>query len=132
MATSIKLVQGDTRPFIRVCVMDSQTGLAIDLSGCTVKMYFRGAEATSLQATLVGLLLPGKRLPDGAVSTEAPFDVPGSGGLTLFTFASGDLDCEEGGYMGEVEVTYRDGTKHTIYDTLPFLLREDFADSMVP
>lgn len=127
MTDKIKLVQGDTRPQIKVAVKDDATGTALDVSGATVRLLFRAVGASALQATLVGTLVTGLEQADGSILTTAPYDVPGAGGRVVFAWATGDLNCEAGPYEGEIQVTFQDGTRQTVFETLQFTLREDFS-----
>lgn len=45
MAEKIKLVQGDTRPQVRLTLTDENTGDVIDLTGATVTLHFRALGA---------------------------------------------------------------------------------------
>lgn len=127
MTEKIKLVRGDTRPQIGVSLKDQDTGQAINVSGGTVRMLFRPAGTTVLQATVPGVLLVGIDQDDGTVSSAPPYDVAGAGGRVAFLWAPGDLDCDPGDYEAEIEVTFSDGQVQTVYDVLKFKLREDFA-----
>ena len=42
-------------------------------------------------------------------------------------FSAGQLDLDPGDYEGEVEVVYADSSRETVYEIIPFVLREDFA-----
>lgn len=128
MAEKIKLVRGDTRPQLKVALKDETDGTPVDLTGATVKLYFRLSGSSTLQATVVGALLTGLELEDGTVTSAPPYNVEGAGGRVLFPWAVGDLDCEPGDYEGEIEVTFPDASKQTVYDALRFKLRGDFAD----
>lgn len=110
MTDKIKLVQGDTRPALICTLKDEATGLAIDLTGCTVVLKFRALGATTLQATVTGVV------------TNGP------GGQVVFYPASDPamLAGSPGDYEGEVEITFADNQKQTVYDTLKFKVREDF------
>lgn len=59
MAEKIRLVQGDTRPSLVTTLTDSTTGAAINITGATVRLKFRAAGATTLQATIVGTVTNG-------------------------------------------------------------------------
>ena len=48
-------------------------------------------------------------------------------GIALVNWATGELDYDAGTYYGEIEVTKASGQIETIYDTIRFNLREDFA-----
>lgn len=127
MADKIKLVRGDTRPQVKVVVKSEKTGQPVDISGSTVRMLFRAVGSQVLQATVPGVLLNGLELDGGEIDTTSPYDVNGAGGRCVFLWRAGDLDCEPGEYEAEVEVTFSDGGKQTVYDLLKFKLREEFG-----
>ena len=106
-------VQGDTGPQLRLTFTDEDTGTATDLTGATVKMHFRTAGETTV--------LYSKTLyvnPDPAESVK---------GIAIVNWATGELDYDAGTYQGEIEVTKASGQIETIYDTIKFKIREDFA-----
>jgi hypothetical protein len=41
-------------------------------------------------------------------------------------WGANDLSQSAGDYEGEIEITFSDGTKETIYDLLKFKIRDDF------
>ena len=109
MSEKIKLVQGDTRPQIKVTLTDDTTGLPVDITGATCRMKFRAVGSTELIETLTGIVLDG---PNGVV---------------VFSWGPTSLDVGAGDYEGEVEVTYASGQGiQTVYDPLKFKVREDF------
>lgn len=110
MAEKIKLVQGDTKPAIVCRLTDDTTGLALGISGATVRLKFRAAGATTLTATVTGTITDG---PNGEV-VFYPASAPEM------------LQGEPGDYEGEIEITFADNTVQTVYDLLKFKLREDF------
>ena len=126
MATKIKLVQGDTKPALIVSLTDENSGSPIGVNGATVRMYFRALGDTSILATLTATILPGRVLEDGTVDSASPYDALGSGGRVQFTWGANDLSQPAGDYEGEIEITYADGSKQTVFDLLKFKLREDF------
>lgn len=126
MAEKIKLVQGDTRPALVVSLTDENSGAPLGLDGSTCRLYFRRLGETEILATLTGLTIPGRVLPDGNLDFTAPYNLSGSGGRVQFNWAAGDLDQPAGEYEGEIEVTFADSTKQTVYDKLKFKIREDF------
>lgn len=126
MAEKIKLVQGDTRPALVVSLTDENSGAPLAITGATCRMYFRALGGTTILATLVGTTLPGIVLANGSLSFDSPYNTSGSGGRVQFNWATGDLDQEAGEYEGEIEVTFSDGSKQTVYDKLKFKIREDF------
>ena len=126
MSTKIRLVQGDTKPAIIVSLTDEVSGAPIGLNTATVRMYFRSLGETEILATLTGTLLAGRVTDEGTVDSSAPYDIPGAGGRAQFSWGSTDLARPAGDYEGEIEITYADGSKQTVYDLLKFKLREDF------
>lgn len=126
MATKIRLVQGDTKPAIVVSLTDEVSLAPIGLNTTTVRMYFRALGESTILATLTGTLLAGRVTDDGTVDSASPYDTPGAGGRVQFNWGSTDLAQPAGDYEGEIEITYSDGTKQTVYDLLKFKLREDF------
>ena len=106
-------VQGDTGPQLRLTFTDEDTSTATDLTGATVKMHFRAAGETTV--------LYSKTLyinPDPAESIK---------GIAVVNWTAGNLDYAAGTYQGEIEVTKASGQIETIYDTIKFKIREDFA-----
>lgn len=108
MSEKIKLVQGDTRPQVKVTLTDDTTGLPIDITRGTLRMRFRAAGSDTVLSTLVGTI------------------VDGPGGVGVFQWPVGALSVEPGDYEGEVEVTFEDLTVQTVYDLLLFKLRAQF------
>jgi len=113
MATleTFNYVQGDTGPQLRLTFTDEDTGTATDLTGATVKMHFRAAGETTLLYTKTLYINPGSP----------------TAGIAIVNWATGDLDQDAGTYEGEIEVTKSSGQIETIYDTIKFKIREDFA-----
>lgn len=108
MAEKIRLVQGDTKPQIKVTLTDETTGEVVQITGATPRMKFRKVNTTTVLTTLVGSV------------TDGP------NGECVFQWPTGALDVEPGDYEGEVEVTFEDSTVQTVYDLLKFKLRQDF------
>jgi hypothetical protein len=109
MAEKIKLVQGDTRPYIRATLKDAD-GTVINVSSATVNFKFR---QTGSPATLFTVVCS---KPNG-----------GSDGLVIFNFPQGGLDVEPGAYEGELEIVYGVDDVQTVYDILKFSVRAQFA-----
>lgn len=107
----IPLVTGDQRPYVRLTLTDTSTGLPIDVSAPTtlVKVYFRAGGTTNVLATLACTK------PNG-----------GADGVVQFNFPGNTLDVPAGSYEGEVEVDFA-GETQTVYDILKFQLRAEFA-----
>ena len=126
MSTKIRLVQGDTKPAIVVSLTDEVSGSPIGLNTTTVRMFFRALGETTILTTLTGTLLAGRVTDDGTIDSASPYDLAGSGGRVQFNWGSTDLVQPAGDYEGEIEITYADGAKQTVFDLLKFKLREDF------
>jgi len=113
MATleTFKYVQGDTGPQLKLTLTDEDTGTATDLTGATVKMHFRAAGSTTVLYSKTLYVNPGTPTL----------------GIALVNWATGELDYAAGTYQGEIEITKASGQIETIYDTIKFKIREDFA-----
>ena len=109
MADPIYLVQSDTGPQIQATVTRDST--EVDISDATTKMHFRKKYTETVLFSNTSV----------AGSSDA------SNGIAIFVFTEGQLDLDAGDYEGEVEVVFNDGTRETIYETLSFVLRKDFA-----
>lgn len=109
MAT-IKLVQGDNLPFVKLSLTNKE-GLPIDLSSETtsVVIYFRAAGSKTVIQTI------------GCGKLDS-----GYAGGVIFNFPGDSLNIPPGPYEGEIEVNF-DGDKQTIFKPLKFLVREQFA-----
>ena len=110
MSEKIKLVQGDTKPAIVCRLTDDTTGVALSITGATVRLKFRAAGATELTATVTGVV------------------TDGANGEVVFYPASAPemLQGDPGDYEGEIEITFADNAVQTVYDLLKFKVREDF------
>lgn len=106
----IKLVRNDTRPALVCTITDANTGDSVNLTGCTCLFKFRLVNTTTLIATLTGTVT-------NAVN-----------GVVEFYWASNPTSLAglPGQYEGEIEITFPDGQKQTVYDTLNFVVRQDF------
>lgn len=111
MTDRIKLVQGDTGPQIRLTLTDQETGNPTDLTGATVTLHFRADGSDEVLFSRPAFINP-----DTADT-----------GVCYIEWAEGDLDQEEGNYQGEVEVVNRTGVRETVYITLKFKIRSQFA-----
>jgi hypothetical protein len=107
----IKLVQGDTLPYIRLTLTDPATGSAINVSDASVviRIHFRAAGSDTILSTITCEKVSG-----------------GSTGIVRFNFANGELNVDPGLYEGEVEIDF-DGQIQTVYDVLKFNVRSQFA-----
>lgn len=107
----INLVRGDTGPQIQLTLYDAQTGNPLVLTGATAELHFRAVGTTTVLFT-------------------RPLTIPGATaaqGLAVIAWGANDLDQPAGDYEGEVEITFSTGMIQTVYDTLPFRIREQFA-----
>lgn len=112
MAEAHKLVQGDTGPQVKVTLTRSDTGDAIDLTeASTCKMHFRKKSSDTVLFSLSNLSV----------------DQDQGNGIAIFAFSGSQLDINPGNYEGEVEVVFTSGVRETVYETLDFVLRADFA-----
>lgn len=110
MSSKIRLVSGDTRPFIRI-TLTNKDGNPINVSDedTVVSIYFRAVGATQVLSTIIC------SKPNG-----------GADGLVQFNFPAGALDVEPGPYEGEIEINFG-GNTQTVYQPLKFTVREQFA-----
>jgi hypothetical protein len=111
MAEPIFIVQGDTGPDIKITLTREDTGEVENLSGASVAMHFRRKNRDNVLFTLTG----------GGTVQEA------EQGVVIFAFNGSQLDQVPGEYEGEVEVVYDSGQRETIYESIDFVIREDFA-----
>jgi len=111
MADPINLVQGDTGPDIKVTLTREDTGAVEDLSGASVEMHFRRKNRDTVLFSLVG-----SNTVDEAEQ-----------GIVVFAFNGSQLNQTPGEYEGEVEVLFDSGQRETVYQTIDFFIREDFA-----
>ncbi|NBP80056.1 hypothetical protein EBU58_04935 [bacterium] len=107
----IKLVQGDSLPYIKLTLTDPATGLPINVADAdvVVRVYFRAAGSATVLSTITCEKVDG-----------------GATGIVRFNFANGELDVEPGAYEGEVELDF-EGQVQTVYDVLKFNVRSQFA-----
>lgn len=110
MTSKIRLVTGDTRPFIQLTLRD-KAGNPINLSDVdtSVVVHFRALGSTEIIATITCVKVGG-----------------GADGMVLFNFPEGVLDVEPGPYEGEIEIRFGDD-RQTVFDALKFNVREQFA-----
>ena len=109
--TTYYLVQGDDAPQIRVTLTRDISGDVIDLTNATVLLKFRKKGTSSVLSSLE------------SISTNEDKAL----GVAVFAWGSTDLDITAGNYEAEIEITYTSsGTIETVYETLDFVVREDF------
>lgn len=109
MSETIRLVQGDTRPYISLKLKDAD-GNPIDVSTATVVLKFRAAGG-------------------GSTLFAIPCLKPGGGadGSVVIAFQPGNLNVSEGRYEGEIEIQFSSTDIQTIYRLLKFSVRSQFA-----
>lgn len=105
----IKLVKNDNRPIITLTVA-LDDGSLVSLVGATEVIHFRKRGTTTVLSTL-----------------SCTHVTDGSDGKTYFKFTGAALDVDSGMYEGELEITYGDGDKQSVYDVLRFRVRDEFA-----
>jgi len=109
MAEKIKLVQGDTRPQVKVTLTDDITGLPVEITGATCRLKFRAVGSSTLIDTLTGTILDGVN------------------GIVAFAWNQNTLSVDPGDYEGEIEVTFPSGQGvQTAYQLLKFSVRAQF------
>lgn len=106
----IRLVRGDSKPFIILTLTDDITGSPINLSSPStfVTVKFRQAGTTNVLSTINTTKISG-----------------GTTGQVQFDFSGGVLDVAPGAYEGEVQISLDDEIQ-TVYDVIRFRVRENF------
>jgi hypothetical protein len=121
--TRIRLVEGDTRPRLVFTLRDTD-GTPIDVSAAEVRFKMRTIGSTTLKADVICANLSGLLQDDGTILYDPPYNVSGVGGRIRVDWSASDLDTA-GRYEAEIEITYNDGTKQTVYDKIPVTIRSD-------
>lgn len=111
MATFL-LVKNDTFAQIRATITREDSGEAVNLTGDTTKLRFRAAYSTTVLFTLTAIEVASGDFANG---------------IATFTFGTTNLNQPAGDYEGEIEVTYADSTKETVFELISFIIREDFG-----
>jgi hypothetical protein len=110
MAERIKLVQGDNLPSITLkLTREDGSPINLDDPDIFVRVFFRQAGSETVLATLI-------------CEKVAPL----SDGVVRFNFPGTTLNVDPGFYEGEVSIDY-DGLIETVYETLKFSVRQQFA-----
>ena len=118
---TINLVTGDTLPELTFTLKDSQSAASgktldandsstwapINVSGGTVKLRIRELGSTTVKSTLTCTVTDGT---NGKVATNFP---------------TGTLDTA-GTFEGEIEITFSNGGRQTVYDLIKLKVRSDF------
>lgn len=109
--TTYYLVQGDDAPQIKVTLTRDNTGDIIDVSDATVRLKFRKKGTSTVLTTLTSVAYAEDKIQ----------------GIAVFNWGATDLDIPAGNYEGEIEILFDiDSVTETIYETLDFVVREDF------
>jgi hypothetical protein len=107
MASAIKLVAGDNRPYIQL-TLTNPDGTIVNVSSAVVTVRFRAAGTTTILSTITCTA------PNG-----------GTDGIVVFNFPGTTLDVVEGQYEGEININFGNDSA-TIYDILKFHVRSHF------
>jgi hypothetical protein len=120
---TINLVSGDDKPELNFILRDSNTAATgktldpddaitwapIDLTGQTVRVYFRDLGGDAILDTMT-------------CGKIAPF----TDGKCFMQWNATTLDVDAGTYEAEIELEDSSGGKQTIFDKLKFKVRDDF------
>jgi hypothetical protein len=107
----LQLVKDDTGVSLQATLTRANDGSAIDCRNGTVKLKVRAKGSTATLFTV-----------EAGNSGDNLLN-----GIAVFSFQAGQLDLDEGYYEGEIEITFSDNTVETVFETLEFYLRADFA-----
>lgn len=119
---TINYVVNDTMPDVSVIVRDSSTGAV----GVTYDENNSDTWAPIDLTDLNQVFLRIRKLGETTISqTVQGIVADAAAGKVLFNFAN-DPFTSSGTFEGEVELTYDDGGKQTLFDLIKFKVREDF------
>jgi hypothetical protein len=109
MSEVIRLVTGDSRPYVYLTLTD-RTGAPVDVDAVStdVVVHFRRVGTTEVLATLQ------------CEKVDAPK------GVVRFNFAGNVLDVPPGRYEGEIQIDW-DGEQQTVFQLLKFRVRAQVA-----
>lgn len=105
------LVQGDNGSQLKVEITRDDTGAAVNLVGSTPTLKFKKKNTANVLASI-----------NSSVTDTDDLEA----GVAIFQFNSSALDTNAGDYVGEIQITFDDGTIETVYEELQFTLREDY------
>lgn len=105
------LVQGDNGSQVKVEITRDDTGLAVNLVGSTPTLKFKKKNTANVLASI-----------NSSVTDTDDLEA----GVAIFQFNSSALEINAGDYVGEIQITFDDGTIETVYEELQFTLREDY------
>lgn len=107
--TTVYLVQSDTGSQIKVTLTREDTGNAVDLRDSTVLLKFKKKNTSNVLSTITA-------------NAGSDFE----NGEAIFIFSGSDTDISAGDYVGEIEVTFSEGSIESVFETLDIVVREDF------
>jgi hypothetical protein len=107
MGAAIKLVAGDTLPYVKLALVNAD-GSVLNVAGAIVNILFRVAGTSPVLSTIVCAQ------PNG-----------GSDGVVTFNFPAPTLTVAAGNYEGAVQIFFGPD-RQTLYSTIPFLVRAAF------
>ena len=108
---TLYLVQGDNGSQVKIVLTRDDTGEPVDLTGATATLKFKKRNSPTILSSINS-------------STFESSDL--EAGIAIFVFNSTALDIASGNYVGEVEITFSNGTIETVFEQLEFLIREDY------
>lgn len=107
--TTLYLVQGDIGAQIKTTITREDTGNAVNMADATVLLKFKKANTANVLFTVTA-------------SDLSDFE----NGEAIFIFSESNLTISSGNYIGEVCVNFDSGDIETVFETLDFVVREDF------
>lgn len=111
MAETFRYVKGDNGPQLKVVLTNEDDSTAVDLTGGSVTLHFRAAGETTVLFSRAFFIS----------SNNA------SNGIAILQWQDNDLDIGAGVYEGEIEVVRASGLRETLFETLKFRVRDEFA-----
>jgi len=117
MVDIVSLVKGDTVANLKVSLVREDNNTAFGIAeASTVNLHVRKKGTTTPVYTIP---------KDATLSSEAS-------GILIFKMGTTGVFLDqntvtEGYYEGEIELIFTDGTTQTVYETVPFQVRDDFS-----
>lgn len=111
MAETFRYVKGDNGPQLKVVLTNEDDNTAVNLTGGSVTLHFRAAGETAVLFSRAFFISSG----------NAP------NGIAILQWQDNDLDVGAGVYEGEIEVVRASGLRETLFETLKFRVRDEFA-----
>lgn len=107
----IYLVRNDVGSQISALITRDDNGQAVNLQTSIQRLRFRKVGTTTVLFTLTG---------------ESLGEAAELQGIAIFTFSGANLNQPAGRYEGEIEVTFPDANIETVFETVQFIIRDDF------